>query len=499
MILVSEAEIQAEAERLAHLGVSVHQGSPILKEPFAAERSRRSWLVPSQWHLDWVERAKRQDVDHIQRDELLLDLSILEQTVTEAYGGFSYFAAKGFNWGQFFAGWRAHLQSSTPEVTFLEGFQPWYQLKSTFVDNHSGPVLGPELKRLSDQSSSRTYRLPGGTLPAAEVSLKTTDGRVLALEASEPSHQIKQVLGPQLEEASYIVVPSGRGDVSSLICGQEEIPLKLLRGASIAEIESLHAGPFHLPSVREIDKDTVLIRIPTLVKENFAELDRLHEEWSQRPREHSKVVIDLRANGGGDGGSALDLLLLWVDREKTEVHFEHPKVVMESCLAEALRYGYTQATSLRLSPPLPNSLRNSIQGVYDGLFSTEACEIRKEVQYPSAYNYSLRPKSDPYQKVARRFLILTDQHTGSDGEWLTYILRSIPEALVLGQNTLGVAQFIQPGYFILPHTRIGFRIARGVADQYGDSRLFDGYGFDVDILLESHSASEVLKVISRIQ
>jgi hypothetical protein len=44
---------------------------------------------------------------------------------------------------------------------------------------------------------------------------------------------------------------------------------------------------------------------------------------------------------------------------------------------------------------------------------------------------------------------------------------------------LGVGQFIQPGYSVLPHTGLKYRIALGRSDFYGDNRSYDGYGLDV--------------------
>jgi C-terminal processing protease CtpA/Prc len=88
-----------------------------------------------------------------------------------------------------------------------------------------------------------------------------------------------------------------------------------------------------------------------------------------------------------------------------------------------------------------------------------------------------------------RVLVLVDNGCGSDCELMAATLGKLPEATVAGQNTYGVAQFIQPGYSVLPNTRLPFRIALGTADAYGDGRSFDGYGLDVDVLLDGAAAS----------
>lgn len=80
-------------------------------------------------------------------------------------------------------------------------------------------------------------------------------------------------------------------------------------------------------------------------------------------------------------------------------------------------------------------------------------------------------------------------------------IAAIPGSVIAGVNSYGVAQFIQPGYFVLPNTRLPFRVALGTADDYGDNQSFDGYGFDVDILLptqEEMSAENILRLARRL-
>src|SRR5262249_9378477 len=86
------------------------------------------------------------------------------------------------------------------------------------------------------------------------------------------------------------------------------------------------------------------------------------------------------------------------------------------------------------------------------------------------------------------FLVLTDNRCASDCEYMVGALAELTGTVVAGANSVGVAQFVQPGYFMLPHTRVPFRVALGRSDTYGDGRSFDGYGLDVDIVLASHEA-----------
>lgn len=82
-----------------------------------------------------------------------------------------------------------------------------------------------------------------------------------------------------------------------------------------------------------------------------------------------------------------------------------------------------------------------------------------------------------------RIIALVNSGCGSDCELFTAELASLPETIVVGTNTFGVGQFIQPGYSILPNSKLRYRIALGRSNFYGDDRSFDGYGLDVDVVL----------------
>ena len=71
------------------------------------------------------------------------------------------------------------------------------------------------------------------------------------------------------------------------------------------------------------------------------------------------------------------------------------------------------------------------------------------------------------------------------------VISRLKNGLLVGTNTYGVMQFVQPGYFVLPNTRIMGRIALGTLDAYGDGRSMDGHGMDVDILLTTEAEHSV--------
>jgi C-terminal processing protease CtpA/Prc len=133
----------------------------------------------------------------------------------------------------------------------------------------------------------------------------------------------------------------------------------------------------------------------------------------------------------------------------------------------------------RMQPPISDVLKQRLQQQADGLMkpSPEGCPAVVE-EHKSEWNYS-RHKLP----AKARFLVLVDNRCGSDCEMMVYTFAATPGTVIAGVNTYGVAQYIQPGYFLLPHSRVPFRIALGQSDFYGDGRSVDGYGLDVDVLL----------------
>jgi C-terminal processing protease CtpA/Prc len=144
-------------------------------------------------------------------------------------------------------------------------------------------------------------------------------------------------------------------------------------------------------------------------------------------------------------------------------------------------------SSYGLSPPLSDGMKNSLAWSVDQLFHKDdpACPARFDVTRDKHHYGDPRGKPRPGKP---RLVVLVDGGCGSDCEYLASGLSRLPEAVVVGLNTYGVTEYIQPGYSVLPNTRLPFRIALGTATIYGDGRSVDGYGLDVDVLVDGKDA-----------
>jgi hypothetical protein len=167
----------------------------------------------------------------------------------------------------------------------------------------------------------------------------------------------------------------------------------------------------------------------------------------------------------------LDVLNGWIDPSRMVPFGSIGSQINSSCLYPALKWNYPdpggkaerQRLLDRMAQPFPPGCPRSVDAM------------------SSKWTY-LEHHFDP-KPGDMRIIALVSSGCASDCELMTEELASLPETLVVGVNTYGVCQMIQPGYSVLPHTGLYYRIAMGRSDPYGDSRSVDGYGLDVDVVL----------------
>jgi C-terminal processing protease CtpA/Prc len=190
------------------------------------------------------------------------------------------------------------------------------------------------------------------------------------------------------------------------------------------------------------------------------------------------VIVDLRDKDGGSFGFGLQLLKGWIDEVRMAPWEGFGKQLTSSCLYAPLRWNGQMA----LSPKMLPDQRLFLQSILDQMARSYPpdCPRTVETTAPrrkySEHHFAPKPGS-------LRIVALVNSGCGSDCELLAAEMASLPETIVAGTNTFGVGQFIQPGYSVLPHTGLRYRIALRSSNFYGDRRSFDGFGLDVDIVL----------------
>jgi hypothetical protein len=363
------------------------------------------------------------------------------------------------------------------------------------LDNHSGPVMGG--MKLSGHSlswSAVLERRPDGVCSE----FRNGQGAVYPIDRSDPAQLPKKVEDSAGKTAYYIVAPMVKGPITAVQCGGAWIPA---RAAWMAEerartlhIRKLAQTERDVPVFRSISSEIGYIRFPSFDPATVDLIGRLEQSLKGHPHNERLLIVDLRANGGG--GMRILALREWTALRESAVR----RRIGASCLYAALRFGLTQMGAAQQTPPLGPTLKSFFQHGLDSLAGDGApgCPARY-VETPAKWSYTNHRPLASNGKT--RLLALVDNYCGSDCELATAAIAAIPGSVIAGVNTVGVAQFVQPGYFILPHTRLPFRIALGTSDNYGDGRSFDGYGYDVDILLTTEqemSAEGIMRLAERL-
>jgi len=497
-LLVSRDEREAEAARLRDLGLSVPDGGPVLERPWAEPFGPRSLVVPQAWF-----RTPGPDAG-VDADALARDLPILEEIMRRAYGGWDSARARGWDWGAWFQQWRGTLQSRQgTTLPLVEAFSPVKQLMAFQLDNHTNLPLGRETMFGSGSQSA----LLEGTPKGGCTELRTSDFRTVALDPKDPAQRVRTARrwspsGSRLETVRYLSVPGSRGQLAAVRCGGAWTSLTPVwppavrfgaqdadqQRARLAPILAIGDGTSDEPQLKLLVPTVAYMRLPTFTKRTTQLLEERAWKWMKPTDAERVLIVDLRDNEGGD--VAVEALEKWVDLKRLEPAFSTHRRQGASCLYPSLRWGYAEVTSRGLKAPLGKEVQSQLQGGLDALFrpAQPGCPPKYEESH-GGWEYrkhAMRPPGPVDGR--RRILVLVNDGTGSDGELMAILLASLPETVVAGSNTFGVGQFIQPGYSVLPHTRLPFRIALGTNDPYGDGRSFDGYGLDVDIVLPTEAA-----------
>lgn len=490
-LTVPQAEREAESARLKALGADLSTGNPVLRRPWDPPYTRRSFVVPQAWFT-----TRRPD--SVSADALGLDLPILEHLMERAYGGWDVARKRGWDWHSWFTDWEAMLNAHAGEsLRLADAFAPMKQLMAFQLDNHTTiPLVGPRFG--STSQSAVIARAPNAACPE----FKTTAGAVVPLDVHDPSQQPRRAkrwvsLSQVLADVTYISLPSSRGEPQSIHCGAEWIPMVVAYPRGLFEstreemaardrlIRELSGATVDEPNVKLLEPTVAYARMPTFNEKNAQLIEQRAAGWPEPTSAERVLIVDLRDN---DGGTAdFTPIARWVDERRTEPGQKTDRHVGASCLYHALRWGYFTFSTRGVTPPASPTIRWRVRASIDELAQPSPTDCPATFTDSSAEwgyrQHTMAPAGNVGGHI--RIVVLINNGCASDCEFMTLLLASLPETVIVGSNTFGVGQFIQPGYSVLPHTRLPFRIALGTSDNYGDKRSFDGYGLDVDVLLST--------------
>jgi hypothetical protein len=467
---IPAAEIEVEDAQLKQLGLALRDASFLKQHPFEPPWTSHSLLIPESWSEPGIKRLL--GPRRVRADLLLADLDVLQAVMERGYGGWDSAAARGWNWNRWFADWRGQLAArGTLELSFDDAFTPMDALFAFQRDNHTQVPLS----RWWTSDGSQTALL--ASAPAAPCTEIRAGGKLFPAAPNDAGQHVRAAKiwnssADGLRNASYISMPKSYGTPQALGCGSSWIALQPI-GNRPGKLSSMlgelwsEAISSDRPRVERIGDGVVYARLPTFDAAHYEHVSR--DGWAQRQPADRVLIVDLRDNSGGSADYGLDVLKGWIDESRMVQFGSVGSRITSSCLFAPLEWSYTAGAKRaqllldRMAQPYPQGCPRTVE-------TTE-----------SKWTY-LQRRFQP-SPGDLRIVALVNSGCGSDCELLTAMLASLPETIVAGSNTYGLCQLIQPGYSVLPHTGLRYRIALGRSDYYGDNRSVDGYGLDVDLVL----------------
>jgi hypothetical protein len=483
---VASGEIVAENARWTALGVTVPSDGIVLSNPYAAPYTNHSFVVPFAWYQKFNDAMTARHDYPVDADALRADLPTLRLLIEKTYAGYDTAKTRGWNWNAWFAAWDKSLAARGNAVlTLRQAFAPWEQLEKTQPDERSGV---PGLATLDSGSTSARLALRP---IAACTSLQTAGGaaRLVTHDAGQQPHAVQLWNGSTLSKAWYVSYPQVDGTARAISCGGRTIALTTVPPS---------ADLSQTPAYQTLGDGIAYVRLPTFTDANNTALYAALTKAQGLGSEHV-VIFDLRGNRGGSAPT--DILADWVAQSQIEQSGGATQYTTQSCFHSALNFGQQQQLLRSLKPPASAQVTQYLQQAVDALKGPADCSVQPSVT-PSdtglqTHHFSGGSSTDGQP----RLVALVDGGCRNECEYMVDLIAGLPGAVVVGCSTYGAIGFAQPGYFVLPHSRIPFRLALDRTDIYGDQRSVDGYGISADILLttpQSQSAASLLALAKRL-
>lgn len=447
--------ISEEQQWLKQLGLP--QRNYLQRQRFTGPVPAHSFLSPASWY-------RTEARDPVRVSDLLNDLPWLKLAMEAGYAAWELLANRGWDWDDFFDRWTVALRSQThPTLTAVEAFGPFQLLVEYQLDNHTGVAL----PGVTAQHYSRSFFCTSGSQEAVSA-VRNGLGQIFQMRAGDPANRLRETWlfeNSELRRGYAFSCPSWYGAVEAVKSGGEWM--------SVTPAEN--GAACILPAVyNRLSDEVAYLRISSLSPEANEHLASFREWLPSDVRTAETLIIDVRGNQGGMHTGVLAMLHFITGQP---VALSTTLRRKRSWLTPALTWGFLQhkyAHLQHVAGPLQKYLRRA----FDDLFAPPPPQTTfGEYRSPWCYGQHRFPSGRP------RIIVVADNASASDGEALVYMLAAIPDTLVVGSDTAGVGEFTNPGYFILPYTRIPFRIAMGISDIYGDGRSFEGYGLNPDILI----------------
>jgi Peptidase family S41 len=497
IMTIPHAAIAAGNAYWRNLGVKPPRQGFFLAHPWSPPWSGRSLVVPPEWFKVAFHKALQHAKDHtpfmVDAAALRADLPILRLVMERNYSGWRPAKRHGWNWNSWLEHWDAVLSTyGHKKIPDGEAFAPWFAYERFQIDSHSGPEVPSRFENIVT-SESAMLASPAGTC----TRLTTVDGRVYRLtpeDAAQQPHLVENWNGKTLERAHYIVYPSSFGEAKSLRCGKETATADQFwspyKNSSKTprpldqSVAALSGGQEGLALYNTVAPGIGYLRLGSFSDAGDEAVAKLVQHLPPSAGYEKVLIVDLRDNDGGI--APIGLLSRWIP--ESDITRSPTQVGERSCLYPGLWFNLGQVLSLGVKRPVSDNFRRIMVAYGRDLMtkSPVGCPVTFDKTQGNWF-YGEHHFISHWQGRYPRLLVLVDNECASDCEFMTWVFAQLPGTVIAGENTFGVIGFTQPGFLLLPHSRIVFQLATSRTEDYSDGRSESGYGLDVDVSLPTAS------------
>lgn len=430
--------------------------------------------------------------ENLSQEQVLEDFTALEELLKRAYSGYDYFEEQGADWEALFREYRRKLRDRRdwPLDAFFSQLMSLFR-EARIVDGHmylaahspstnlvGRPGRKPWTARFADfyvrRSERRFFLVPRvSTMPAL-------GGELLSVDDQVPDKFLFPTYVPRLEGQIFLLGSFGekpRNELHCRIAGKDEaliLPLHVSRMGNYNSERSILRY--------ETVEGVTVVAIRSMEPQYAKELERF-VATAEKVRNQPIVILDLRGIPGGGLGHGLR----WLGKLTNETF--------------RLRYKVAELLSPEVYAGEINSLRDDLRRTgeekgrqYLLKYIEQATQRLDQAQRaPPAtrwgegktYSYT----GEAPQRFPGTLIVLSDKRNASSGESFADAARSLPNVIIMGENSSGTNTFCPTRMYHLPNSNV--EITMGEAIKTWEAGTMEGKGLVPDIWIDEVDALPV--------
>jgi hypothetical protein len=382
-------------------------------------------------------KSKKRVVEKVCTRDFIYDLYFLEAHLKSIYGGWERAEERGLNWQTFFAQWGEYLTKQPKFITSKVAFHFCASFEKIQVDNHfcQGPWrYVPDIIF----KKSRQVQKPKGYV--IDKNIKVFNQRRITIDP--------------------ILISSKKLSLNKIKLQMKAIDKNINQFAKSDEVV-----------LKILSKKIAYFRVPTMDTIRNEQLANL--KYPIEVATTDVLIVDIRNNGGWNFLGFWQALVELAGIQNEVDNYSFDLTFKENIHTRLMSFAFNLDLTIKDSKI---TSQNFFKKLNAQTIAPSKPMIRKNL-----FNKKFRISK-------KKIVLISNRFVGSDAEALLVMISTIKNSVIIGENTSGTCEFVQPGFLFLPNTNLKMMIPRGANNDIpkGQERI-DGIGFSPDIYLSGTS------------